>query len=109
MTTTQIDKLKKDFSRAISNFSDMGVSDYEYSDGKIRVYVEFGFCLREVDIKTIEVLNEDYDVIEDENTLIIKNFIKKTIEDYNADQESLEARLAEEQEYRNHIMFGLYY
>lgn len=109
MTTTQLEKIKKDFNRVVSDFSDMGVSDYEYSDDKIRVFVDFGFCLREVDIKDIEILNSDYDPIETEKTIELKQFIKETIADYNEGQESLETRIAEEQEHKNYIMFELYY
>lgn len=109
ITQKQLDKVQKDFSRFVADFSDLGVSDYEYSDDTVRVFVDFDYCLCEVDIKKIDILDNDYEDIHSENALAIRCFIEKIVADYNEDQDNLEKRLSEESEYRNYVMFGLYY
>lgn len=109
ITKEQVEKVQKDFNRYVSNFSDMGVSDYEYSDDTVRVFVDFGFCLREVDIKKIEILNDDYEDIHSENALALRRFIEKVIADYNKEEENREQKEADELAHRNYVMFDLYY
>lgn len=79
ITKGQLTKVQKDFSRFVSDFSDMGISDYEYSDDTVRVFVDFSFCLREVDINKIEILDDDYEPIHSENALALRRFIEEVI------------------------------
>lgn len=105
----QVEKVQKDFKCYVSNFSDMGISDYEYSDDRLRVFVDFDFCLREVDIKKIEILDDNYEEIHSDNALALRRFIKQEIADYNKEEENRDQKEADELAHRNYVMFGLYY
>lgn len=93
LNKVQLQAVQKDFKNYIKSFSDMGISDYEYSDGNIRVFVDFGFCLRDLEIKGIEILNDDYEALQFENAVHLKEYIKDLITEYN---EQTELKLLEE-------------
>lgn len=109
ITDVQLSKIKNDFSRVVSGFSNLGVSNYECFEGDVRVFVDFGFCLREVDIDKIEILDEDYEEIYSENALALRRFIKQEIADYNKEEENREQKEADELAHRNYVMFETYF
>lgn len=105
----QIKKIQRDFSRFVYDLSDLDISDYEYSDDKIRVFVDFDRCLREIVIKNIEILDNDYEPIHNEYTLTLRHFIQHEIADYNKQEIGRDQREADELAHRNYVMFGLHY
>ena len=80
---SHIGKIQRDFRRFVSDLSDTPISDYEYSDDKVSVFVDFDYCLREIVIKNIEILDNDYEEIYSENALAIRHFIEQEIADRN--------------------------
>lgn len=109
ITNAELAVVKSSFSRYVSDFSSMGVSDFEHSVGNLRVFVDFGFCLREVDIKKIEILNDDYEEIYSENALALRRFIEQEVADYNKEEENREQKEADELAHRNYVMFETYF
>lgn len=102
-------KVINDFDRFISDFPQMGVSDYEYINDGILVFVKFGLCIGNLLTDSIEVLNEDYEPIQDNDSIVIINSIKQSINNYNLENRSRESNINNELDYRNHVIFGLYY
>lgn len=105
---SNVEKIQRDFSRFVHDFSDIGVLDYEYTDDKVCVFVDFDYCLRELVIKNIEILDNDYEPIHNKYTLTLRCFFEEIVADYNRDQDNLEKILSEETEYRHYVM-RLYY
>jgi len=85
---SQLEKVKKDFTRFVDGFTDMGVSDYEYTTDNIRVFVDFDILpLNRIELKSVEVLNSDYDMLE-EDTAVLKSYVRPIIKSYNDEIES---------------------
>lgn len=76
-----------DFSNHISSFKDMGVNDYEYSndENNIRVFVDFGVCFPVLEVDKIDILDSDYDNLDNQLALDIREGIRKEVEYYNSE------------------------
>lgn len=101
----EIDTIKRHFLRFLDDFDTIGVSDYEYSSDNLRVFVDFGFCLNEIDIKKIEVLDADYDEIDTHEALDLKDELRDIVAEYNKESYMTDAKKKEEQEYIDMIIF----
>lgn len=79
-----LDKVKCSFNNWVSEFPNTGVSDYVYDEINLRIFVDFEpISLNELKIRSIEVLDSEYDAIDTDNALVLRKYIREIVEDYN--------------------------
>lgn len=104
ITSIDIDTICNKFSKHVYDFDSIGVIDFEYFNDYLRVFVDFGFCLIDTDIKCIEILDSEYEQIRTIEALQLENRLRNIVSEYNKSKMTGEQK-AEELEYRNMIMF----
>ena len=81
-------------SRHLNDSEINDISDFDDTIGGVRVCVEFNILLNEVDIQDVAVLDNDWDLL-DEDTAVLKSRLKGVINEFNRSNNELTSQSAD--------------
>lgn len=79
---TQMEKIVKSVSKHLHNSDRSEIADFDDTIGEVRVCIEFDTYMDKVILKTSEVLDTEWDLL-DEDSAVLSSRIKQLLTDYN--------------------------